>query len=54
MKLRNISVRFRIGSSGEVAITFTDWWDFADWLKEAERLKQEYTIVGWNYVYRSI
>lgn len=53
-KLSHIRVRFRRIKGGvtspESTMDFTDWYDFADWLKQENEQRRAIVVDGWNYI----
>lgn len=50
MKVRNIEIYYRNKPNGsQYKRLFSDWYDFADFLKEEEQQEREVTIVRWLY-----
>ncbi len=49
MRLSNIIVQLKIKPGVINERIFSDWYDFADWLKEEQQHQREATIVGWRY-----
>lgn len=53
----DIVVNFQIqpfGSGGEGSFSqkrFTDWYDFADWLKQENENKRMVCIIAWQYAH---
>ena len=52
----NIEVRFQLRAEGcgdgqKSVKTFTDWYAFADWLKQEEENQRVVLIYSWKYVH---
>lgn len=55
MKVRNIEVSYKDEPEGVFCTRlFSDWYDFADFLKEEEQHSREITIRRWNYTDRRL
>lgn len=52
LKVRNIAVTFNRGERKRITITqeFSDWYDFADFLKQENLAGHDITISDWKYV----
>lgn len=51
MKIRNIQLCYRSLKNGRSTYKyFSDWYDFADWIKQENLYNREITVVSWQYV----
>lgn len=50
-KIRNIEVTYKCAETNMFFVTqhFSDWYDFADWLKQENLKDNDITIRSWRY-----